>query len=472
MKRRKVDNQMERSLLTALIVSKEFLGQAYQVLRAELGNLARDAPFFHLIVDWCLAYYEEYRDAPKARIETLYYGWTQSEPDEELQESVSDLLEDISNEYETTDDINVAFLLDVLSKFLSKKKLNSLQEELDGSLSRGDTQAAIEAVTNYRTIELGESAGFSLNDDKIWDQAFAEASSPLIDLPGAAGLFLGKALTRDAFLAVLSPEKRGKTWWLLEFAIRGVFARKKVAFFQVGDLSQGQIVMRMGVRLAGVPQYREDCGRILIPKKIERDEDEELGVRVGYNREKRKKCLTKKIAKIARTNFFRSCGIPPTKDYLMTSVHANSSINIKGIDSILDRWAIEKGFIADIILIDYADILAPEEVKKDGRDMINDTWKAMRRLSQERHALVITATQANAASYDAHLMTMKNFSEDKRKFAHVTGMFGLNQTPEEKEAQIIRLNWLVLRNASYNPKRVLWTGNCFTIGRALTCSAL
>ena len=67
----------------------------------------------------------------------------------------------------------------------------------------------------------------------------------------------------------------------------------------------------------------------------------------------------------------------PNKTYLKVSIHPNSSINIRGINSILTHWETAEGFIPDLIVIDYADILAPEENKKDSRSETNDTWKAL-----------------------------------------------------------------------------------------------
>ena len=46
--------------------------------------------------------------------------------------------------------------------------------------------------------------------------------------------------------------------------------------------------------------------------------------------------------------------------------------------------------IPDVIIVDYADILAPEDTRQsEKRHQVDETWKALRRLSQEWHALVI-----------------------------------------------------------------------------------
>ena len=100
----------------------------------------------------------------------------------------------------------------------------------------------------------------------------------------------------------------------------------------------------------------------------------------------------------------------------------------------------------------------------EGRDKINETWKQMRSLSQKYHCLVVTATQADAASYETDLIRRRNFSEDKRKYAHVTGMIGINQKdPEEKEKEVMRLNWLKLRDGLYSETRCVYIAGCLSI---------
>jgi len=47
---------------------------------------------------------------------------------------------------------------------------------------------------------------------------------------------------------------------------------------------------------------------------------------------------------------------------------------------------------------------------------------------------------------------MENFSEDKRKYAHVTAMYGLNMDHKgrEKELGILRINEIVIRESDFN----------------------
>jgi len=106
-------------------------------------------------------------------------------------------------------------------------------------------------------------------------------------------------------------------------------------------------------------------------------------------------------------------------------------------------------------------LLVPD-VRMEFRHQQNEIWKALRGLSQERRKgiqpLIITATQADANSYDRDLLRLKNFSEDKRKYSHVTAMYGLNQDPHgrEKKIGIMRINELVLREGAFDDNRVVY----------------
>jgi hypothetical protein len=138
------------------------------------------------------------------------------------------------------------------------------------------------------------------------------------------------------------------------------------------------------------------------------------------------------------------------------STHPNDTLSIKEINSILDLWEKQDGFIPDVIIIDYADLLVFEGYEKDYRQQQNKIWKGLRNLSQTRgNPLVITATQADAASYEKNSLKMSNFSEDKRKYGHVTAMYGLNQDTKDREKKIgiMRVNEIVVREGEFYTSR-------------------
>ena len=150
-------------------------------------------------------------------------------------------------------------------------------------------------------------------------------------------------------------------------------------------------------------------------------------------------------------------------DLFRLSCHSNSSLSLDYISSTVADMARE-GWVADIVVIDYADILAPPKGIKDTRDQINENWKQMRRISQDFHCLVLTATQADADSYTRKVLGRRNFSDDRRKHDHVTAMLGLNVTDEDKEYGITRVNWLDRRDDEFTEGRQVYVAGCLSIG--------
>jgi len=133
------------------------------------------------------------------------------------------------------------------------------------------------------------------------------------------------------------------------------------------------------------------------------------------------------------------------------STYANETLSVSEIKAVLDIWERNEEFIPDVIIIDYADLLTsdPDIRGLDFRNRQNIIWQRLRALSQLRHCLVITATQAAASAYGKDLLSMSDFSEDKRKYAHVTAMYGVNQTDEEKQIGIMRINQIVVREDDF-----------------------
>jgi len=151
---------------------------------------------------------------------------------------------------------------------------------------------------------------------------------------------------------------------------------------------------------------------------------------------------------------------------LRVACYPSDTLNVAGIESHLDLWEQQDGFVPDVVITDYADIFAKEpDSPKEFRHSVNKTWKAHRSLAQKRHCCVITATQADADSYDTDLIRRKNFSEDKRKYGHVTGMLTLNQRPDERRAGLMRVGVLLARDEDYDAERTVCVLQCLQIGR-------
>ena len=503
--RKTVDGSAERKILTGMIVSTKFLEGAISFYDPDL----LETDFVRTIAEWCSLYFQRYRKAPGIHIKDIFDSHSDRiEPAK--RDLISDLLEDLSGEYERAEQLNVPYLLDQAEAFFKSKSLNNLAQDIKGCLLEGNVSEAEQALGGYKRVGRPMSLGGNpFRNAETIQRAFEQDEKPLFTLPGPLGRLVGRELNRDHFLAILAPEKRGKTWWLNELAIRASLARCNVALFQIGDMSEEQTVLRLGVRMCGKSNQERYCGEQIIPcldckanqqgkclKGLAKNSDLNntngdpvkafAAFEAGAKHKPCTECVNEKYWRGAIWWRKHDVGKPLTwreawkvggrflgrmrgRDFRL-SVHPSDQLSVTGLLGILDNWESFEDFIPDVIVIDYADNLAPEDRREEPRHQANRTWKMLRGLSQERHCLVVVATQANAASYDQESLSMKNFSEDKRKFAHVTSMFGLNQTPGEKRAGLMRLNAIVLREDEFFSSDEVTVGQCLRIGKPLLFS--
>lgn len=441
----------ERRILIGMVVDRGLLARVSPRWEGELFR----SRWANLIGGWCVTFYQKYGKAPNKTVQSLFDSWAAKNGDNETIELVDKFLSSLSNEYaQLKRDSNTEYLIDLAARYFNRIKLSRLTEAVSEDLEAGDVDKAQKRVATYGRVEMGKGGAVEpLKDKEALRRAFESKREPLIKYPGALGTFFSDSLERDGFVAFMGAEKKGKTWWLLDIAWRAVLQNRRVAFFEVGDMSESQIMLRFASRAAKRPVK---AGTVKYPTYLEVGDN---GPEVTHK--------DKIYAKPLRwQRAWKACEeITKTTDgtLLRLSVHPNSSLSVLGVKAILADWERE-GWVPDVVVIDYADILDPPIRSAESRDQTNATWKQLRSLSQDKHCLVITATQANAASYRAETVDRSNFSEDKRKLAHVTGMVGINVSTQEKRDGLCRLNWVVLRESEFMDDQCVYVAGCLGLG--------
>jgi intein/homing endonuclease len=292
------------------------------------------------------------------------------------------------------------------------------------------------------------------------------------------------------------------TWFLIELMMRVLRSRKRVVYFSIGDMTETQIKRRTDTYLAkrGWKEKKfktlldkfypimdcylnqiDKCNEPMRKRKSKYILDKKEGRKPDPEKTKHIPCIA--CPNIIPTYWFkqydpqevftkedaRMLGRKFAKVILKKShkvkAYANRQASVSDLKTQLDMWEEYDDFIADVIIIDYADNLAPEKGTADFRQQQNIIWQSLRALSQEKRCLVITATQSDAQSYSAKTIGLKHFSEDKRKYAHVTAMYGLNQDDDEKTHGILRINPVVVREEEFDRNRSVAVMQNLNIGR-------
>lgn len=491
------DEFIERRIIIGLIVSDSFIERIYKNWNSDLLI----SPTARMLARWSIKHYKKYHKAPGRDIEGIFAHHLKKGLSQERGEDIENILESLDDEYTHTT-FNVEYLLDQTRDYFKERHLRNLSGSIQNELDGGNIIEAEQLASTYQSFTTDKDDRLSIDPftkkaKPVIEQAFAERAKPLIKFPKAFGEFINYELVRGGFVAFMGPEKSGKTFMLMETSIRGVRNGCNVVFFQAGDMTERQQIRRLGIYLTQRSDQERYCKELLVPQvdciynqtdecdsdmregnsgididsqkeireltynnlseKLEEFPDHE----VCYNCQKHKGAIwfrkrelvnpiNGKIAYKAFRKFERRY-----KARFRLSSFPNETLSNSQMESLLTVWEKRDGFIADVITVDFGDIMASDSdtIRLDFRNQQNKIWQRLRRLSEERHCLVITATLAAASSYGKDWLSMIDFSEDKRKYAHVTAMYGLNQTDREKRIGIMRINELVVREAFFDRKR-------------------
>ena len=448
----------ERQIVTGMIVSDTFLQEISQFYQPHLMEV--DA--CRTVAGWCLDFYQQYRKAPLQHIQGIFEAHARNGLDPDEASIISIILTKASEEFERTDHFNVDYALDTAEKRFKHRSLLALADDIKSALASplGGPLEAEKVIEEYHRVERPRGSGICpLSDRDAIKRAFADQATPLFRFGGAFGQMINPMCTRASFLAFLAPPKRGKSWMLMELSLKAASAGCNVVHFESGDMTEDQWLRRFHIRISFKP-YRhhrpEYIGVINIPHLL--DPDGTTGTRevvvepLDYHEAVKtgRDYLKKKVK----------------KGQLKLSTHPSKTLTLSHVRTQLDIWERVEGFIPDVLVFDYADILASDKgAPKDFRHQQNEIWAGLRGLSQERHALILTASQSDAKGMESKQLSMQNFSEDMRKLAHVTGMYGLNQTPEEKKEGFLRVNEIVVREGDFDNQRSVTLLQALHVGR-------
>ncbi len=441
-----------------------------------------------MVAGWCVDFFTERSVAPGTSIRGVYHDKAAHLSEVDAARIAELLDNNIPEQWEkVVEEMNPDYLVDLAARHFSEVRADKMLKDSGDCLKSGNLDKALSLISGFQGKVTPDRAGTDLFLDKPEVEAvFDESDSILIRYPAALGNFFCSSLERDGLVAFMAPEGTGKSWWLIDIAWNAMRQNRKVAFFEVGDMSSRQIKGRLLTRAARHPlrpTSRDGSWPCWVnvptsisppePGSSSRDEEGNTPIAiVTHEKIKFAEALDKEAAWKACRRVTRKRAEPGTS-YFRLSCHPADSITADQVLAIIRGWE-RQGWVPDVVVIDYADILAPINPREEFRHQINRTWKALRSLSLHLHCLVVTATQSDAKSYDTTkaggVMDRRNFSEDKRKLSHASGVLGINVTLEEKKRGVCRLNWVKLREADFNPRNCVHVAGCLPLANIAVVS--
>jgi replicative DNA helicase len=113
--------------------------------------------------------------------------------------------------------------------------------------------------------------------------------------------------------------------------------------------------------------------------------------------------------------------------------------------ALLERYE-AKGQTFDLVVVDYADIMAPNFRYNDTIENSKSIYVDLRAIAQETNVAMLTATQTNREGYKATVAKAEHVAEDFNKVRTVDLMISINITDEERSKGEARLYFAASRN--------------------------
>lgn len=446
MKRERLNTLSEKDIIYQLIVSDKFCREIVPVLNPKFLEVS----YIKIVAIWIKDYFQKFKEAPKKNIIKLYRSHIDELKDESLQENILTFIEKLDKDYDSIKVSNEDFAIQNAIKYLKTRSLKNFSEDIDSYIASGDIEKAENCVTKFRKVEIASGEGVSLLDDSdIITESFTEEQDLLFAYPGDFGRLIGD-IHREDFIAFLAPMKAGKTFQLVDFGIEALKNNLKVVMYSL-EMSRTNMIKRVWTALSGqitkdieieVPYFEEDGDKWRIEKKV-------INKKASSVLEVKKKQTS--LKRLFRGGAFRIYAEPA---YSMT---------VESLENKLDDLVYE-GFYPDVIIIDYADIMAPSD-KNEYRQQIDGIWKRLRALAQKRKAVVVTASQTNRGAISREVEA-EDVAEDIRKISHVTSMVAISKTKYCKQNKLAIFSQMAIREGEAEMRKVVATQN-LALGRPI-----
>ena len=466
MKIKKIENQQQKVILTGLIVSDVFCNEILPIL---LNN--KDLMFdlfsesYKIVINWISDFWKKYQKAPHKNIQEIYKeSYDKVEYEATNYQIISGLLSSLSDDFERQEHYNEQFAIDRSKIFLRKANLDFLRRMIDNLLRRNQVDVAEEYISKFSKIEKETDTTTItdvINDFDVVDSAINLENEKLFRFHGAFGDLIGD-LMRGDLIAFSAPGKGGKSQLLFETALVAMMEGLRVVLFSF-EMPRNQCLRRLYQMFCGevfsVPES-DGCISIPVPYFLNKD-NAEIGVKYVKKYGLNAKKIIKKI---------KSMRMHMKGGGLKLVTPPAYSMSIKKLSRTLDGFVLE-GFVPDVIIVDYADIMYSIDNKNEYRHMIDSIWKGLRSIAQEKNCLVATASHSGRSTYGKD-QTESDIVEDIRKLNHVAIMIALNQNKKERSEGIMRPEALVHRHKSIDAKEKVIVLQDYRIGRPYLDSRL
>jgi replicative DNA helicase len=307
------------------------------------------------------------------------------------------------------------FVIDEVSTFAKHRALEEAILASVSDMDRGDYAKAFQRIEQAKLVSVAEDAGGIDYYNHIEERT--ERRKMI-----AAGLYKPDGITtgipeldkelyhsgwgRKELSALMAPAKGGKSMGLADFGKFASFAGYNVLYVSL-----------------------EVAGRI-IADRLDANVSDTLMKGLNDNPFK----VDEAVRKVAKTagRFI---------------IHEFPTGTMKGsqLRRLIERYR-ARGIIFDLIIVDYADIMAAEHRNDNPIQESKSIWVDLRAIAFSENAAVLTATQTNREGAKSTSVKATDVAEDFNKIRIADVVLAISATAEEKQVSEARIEFVAHRN--------------------------
>lgn len=443
-----VTRHLVDSVLFLLISDSDFIGCVCGLIPPEFFG----SVWGEKIARLCYRYYESFGRAPREHFQDEFARLL-----EQVDKEDHDLLIDFVTRVTGIEPPNRDYIMSRLNDFIRSRELEATAIDVAKLVQRGNYADAERRM--YKALKSGiekRNIGLDyLNDFSTMSSRY-DLLSPLTSTgwrlldQKIGGLYRGR------FVVLLGKYKGKKTWAMGNIA-REALLRGLTVVHVTHEMSDTEIEIRYD-RVFGAMVKDEDRREVETSRWNPLTKSFDRSTIMGESVYDIKKVIS------VREKVRRFGGRLIIKKYPM------GTADMHELDRYLRYLEQFEGIVPDVLINDYADIMAPIDPKKQTRDQLNETYIYHKRLADERNMLVVTGSQGTRESLEKSTFSMKDFAEDIRKVANSDLCIGVCQTKEQEALNISRAVVVFARDQKTVGAEVVF-GHNLDIGQLVTWEA-
>ena len=425
LKKVRVSTDIERKIVIACIVSDNFLYQTTKIIKPHLFKIE----FSKIVVKWCFDYFKEFQKAPKETIEEIYLA-NKDELDPSIAKSIFLFLERLSKEYVQEENFNVDYRIKRAREYMEALAYEDLFDKGKGLLAQNKLGKIKKLLKGHKEVAKDLDDVINPFDVQTIRSFFQEdEENTLFSFDGPINDLIGP-LKRGWLLGIMAPMKRGKSFWLAEIMVQALFNKLRVLYVSF-EMTKNDLQERVYTRLVGLPMVSGpivypvlDCKRNQFgtckkktkwvpdrandPVLMESEEQDKPTLELAnpkyrpctYCRDNNKKgyepeywFVSKNYIKVLNTKTIENKLKIIKKrfgDNLRFKIYPSNTASMSDILDDMDTLEINEGFIPDVLITDYADLMRPDFdlIGDEERSAINNVCRGHKKVQQLRTCLV------------------------------------------------------------------------------------